>query len=255
MSLILEALKKSEQQRRLGEMPNLGTPVTATRRRRSPLPWLAVAIVLALGAAGGWRYLRQHATQAPVAAAGDPATVKAATNTATDPTAASTPRPAPPKPVTSVAQTAPATTLAAPSKKEPANPASAQTAMRAPAPPAAPVATPVPAPLPPAPATATPTPAPAITPPPAPAAAAPAPAANDVPTVDEMPADVRGALPALPITMQVYSPDPKRRFAIIEGTRVTEGESVRGVTVVEIRPSGLVLEFHGRRMLMPRPGS
>jgi len=30
MSLILEALKKSEQQRRLGEMPNLGTPVTAT---------------------------------------------------------------------------------------------------------------------------------------------------------------------------------------------------------------------------------
>ncbi|HEX7916288.1 general secretion pathway protein GspB, partial [Rudaea sp.] len=95
---------------------------------------------------------------------------------------------------------------------------------------------------------------PAIAPPPAPAAAAPAPA-NDVPTVDEMPPDVRGALPALPITMQVYSPDPKRRFAIIEGTRVTEGENVRGVTVVEIRPSGLVLEFHGRRMLMPRPGS
>jgi len=250
MSLILEALKKSEQQRRLGEMPNLGTPVTATRRRRGPLPWLAVAVVLALGAAGGWRYLRQHAEQAPAAAASDTATVKAATNTATEPMAASTPRPAPPKPVTPVAQTAPATTPAAPPKKEPATPA--PTATRASVPPAA-VATAAPAPLPPAPVPATTTPAPAIAP--APVAAAPAPAANDVPTVDEMPADVRGALPALPITMQVYSPDPKRRFAIIEGTRVTEGESVRGVTVVEIRPSGLVLEFHGRRMLMPRPGS
>ena len=34
MSLILEALKKSEQQRRLGEAPTLGTPVVATRRKR-----------------------------------------------------------------------------------------------------------------------------------------------------------------------------------------------------------------------------
>ena len=251
MSLILEALKKSEQQRRLGEMPNLGTPVTATRRRRSPLPWLAVVVVLALGAAGGWRYLRQHAAQAPATAPGESASVKATTKAATEPGITNTPRPLPPKPVSSPTQTTQATIPAPPPRKESTSPVPAPAPARAPVPSPAPVAAPVPAPPPApvaAPAPAAQTPAPAV---PAP----PAPAANDVPTIDEMPPDVRNALPALPITMQVYSPDPKRRFAIIEGTRVTEGENVRGVTLVEIRPSGLVLEFHGRRMLMPRPGS
>src|SRR5690606_5425942 len=53
MSLILEALKKSEQQRRIGQVPNLGTPVIGTRRRRSLLPVLALLIVVAL-AVGAW---------------------------------------------------------------------------------------------------------------------------------------------------------------------------------------------------------
>ena len=59
MSLILEALKKSEAKRRLGEAPNLGTPFTAPRRRSGALPLLFIAIV----AAGvfGWWYLRKPA--------------------------------------------------------------------------------------------------------------------------------------------------------------------------------------------------
>lgn len=63
MSLILEALKKSEQQRRLGEAPNLGTPITVARRRRSLLPVLAAAIAIALGA--GWYLLRDKPGTAP----------------------------------------------------------------------------------------------------------------------------------------------------------------------------------------------
>ena len=59
MSLILEALKKSEQQRRLGEAPTLGSPVVSTRRRHSVLPVLAVLIVIAAGA--GWWMTRQPA--------------------------------------------------------------------------------------------------------------------------------------------------------------------------------------------------
>jgi len=59
MSLILEALKKSEQQRRLGEAPTLGSPVVSTRRRRSALPVLAVLIVI--GVAAGWWLSRQPA--------------------------------------------------------------------------------------------------------------------------------------------------------------------------------------------------
>ena len=56
MSLILEALKKSESRRRLGEAPDLGTPFTVTRRRRNPLPLIVILIVVAAGF--GWWYLR-----------------------------------------------------------------------------------------------------------------------------------------------------------------------------------------------------
>ena len=49
MSLILEALKKSEQQRRLGEAPTFGSPVVSTRKRRSLLPLIAILIVVAVG--------------------------------------------------------------------------------------------------------------------------------------------------------------------------------------------------------------
>src|SRR5450631_183891 len=64
MSLILEALKKSEAKRRLGEAPDLETPFAAQRRRRSPLPFIVAAIVIAAGA--GWWLLR---TPAPPAGA------------------------------------------------------------------------------------------------------------------------------------------------------------------------------------------
>lgn len=87
MSLILEALKKSEQQRRLGEMPTLGTPAPTSRRRRSLLPVLAGLIVVALGA--GWWFMRTPHTAPPTDEA-KPAAV------AVDPTAA-TPPAAPPR--------------------------------------------------------------------------------------------------------------------------------------------------------------
>lgn len=56
MSLILEALKKSESRRRLGEAPDLGTPFTVTRQRRNPLPLIVILIAVAAGI--GWWYLR-----------------------------------------------------------------------------------------------------------------------------------------------------------------------------------------------------
>src|SRR5882672_10299053 len=59
MSLILEALKKSEAKRRLGEAPDLETPFAAQRRRSSSLPLIVAAIVIAAGA--GWWLLRTPA--------------------------------------------------------------------------------------------------------------------------------------------------------------------------------------------------
>ena len=54
MSLILEALKKSESRRRLGEAPDLGTPFTVKPRRRNPWPLIVIAIAVAGGV--GWWY-------------------------------------------------------------------------------------------------------------------------------------------------------------------------------------------------------
>jgi general secretion pathway protein B len=66
MSLILEALKKSEQQRRLGEAPTLGSPVHAVRRRRSLLPVVGALAVIALGV--GW-WLSRSSTETPASPA------------------------------------------------------------------------------------------------------------------------------------------------------------------------------------------
>lgn len=69
MSLILEALKKSERERRLGEAPSIGSPVMAVRHAPNRLPWLIGLIVLAL-AAGWWlRRAPPPETPGPVAAA------------------------------------------------------------------------------------------------------------------------------------------------------------------------------------------
>jgi general secretion pathway protein B len=98
MSLILEALKKSERQRRLGEAPSLGSPVMSVRRRRSLLPPLAGLIVVALVVA--WWLQREPAVEAPPApttaalpAAPTPAATPAATGTeSTSPAAYNRPR-------------------------------------------------------------------------------------------------------------------------------------------------------------------
>ena len=91
MSLILEALKKSEARRQLGEAPGLGTPFTVARRRRSPLP-IIVVLVLAV-AAFGWYYVRsmpRHSTAGETGAAQAAAAGKAnpPTTTAANPAAA-----------------------------------------------------------------------------------------------------------------------------------------------------------------------
>ncbi len=66
MSLILDALKKSEAERRRGLPPGINTPFSAPRRR-SRAPWAAGAgaIVLAAGLAGGWMWMGRSRDQVP----------------------------------------------------------------------------------------------------------------------------------------------------------------------------------------------
>lgn len=308
MSLILEALKKSEQQRRLGEAPTLGTPVFAARRRRSRLPLLGALIVLALGA--GWWFLRTPRTPvAPVdqtaladatakshrgstpahvelpaaadraerrtavdasakaAAPARTAPAAAPSTAATPPTAAAPaiidrgPAPTRPHPVIHPAANGPV--LDRPGSVVALPPAPPSVAGPNVKPALAPGAAPVPAPhvgAPAKPATNVPAPVAAT---PRTASAPPASAARTatdkpgvtLPQVWELPYATRKDLPDLTLTLHVYAADPQQRFVVIRGERHVEGDDLGdGVTLHEIRPDGVVLEFKNQEFVYPRDG-
>jgi len=288
MSLILEALKKSEQQRRLGEAPTLGSPVLASRRRRNLLPLLGVAIVAALGA--GWWLSRGPAVPeapppapaaparpAPAAAANDrakapvrPAAVNRDQPVPRRDPAAPTVHPATtpaagdrPGSVTLTPQPGVAAPSARPAPGAPASAAPAPAAPGAKAPGAAPApATGRPAPTP-APAATTPPPAAApnaaANPAVPPAAAAPArpqaPPQPALPSIWELPYSTRKDLPPISLTMHVYASAPADRFIVIKGERHVEGDDLGdGLKLREIRPEGIVLDFKGQRFVFPRDG-
>lgn len=262
MSLILEALRKSEAQRRLGQAPDLHSPVIATTSRGRLPRWLVPALALMLVGAAAW-WLGRMAVPDPsngtaTEAVVSPTPLPVELDTTERPTADAPESPPLPLPVQSPpARPSPATAAAPRPAPEPALPA----APRAPAaaaresapPPAAEVqrrpavaATPTPDP---APAEAAEVPAPST-----PLAPAAAEAGDGLLRLADLPAATRAGLPPLRISMHVYSEQPARRFAIIDGRRVGEGGLLEGQGVVEaIRRDGIVVDFDGRRVLLPRP--
>jgi general secretion pathway protein B len=234
MSLILDALRKSEAERRRGESPTLysSLPTPSTRRRPSALrylPWVAVAVLVAVAlfafrsdeAPATREELSQDETasarrEAPAADTG----FETAAVVAAAPPAKLAPAPAP-API--AASTAPnVDALVKPPAATAASPAS---------PPA-------------------PTPAPE----PIPVAPAPAPAAEEqLPPLSVLDTTTRGSLPALKLSMHFYSAEPERRFAIIDGQRVVEGTQLGAGVVTQIRRDGVVIDVAGRRVLLPRP--
>ena len=270
MSLILEALKKSESQRRLGEAPGLGTPFTTRRRRRSPLPVLLIAIVIAGGA--GWWLLQPTPAPDSRTAAAKVATkpggtlASAAAGNAHDSSNAMRAIPAPAlHPVAKPAPSAPANSTPSTITAQPVTPGTLPPPPGLPPsfsknlpPPAAPVpavatAATTTAPIKPAALPPPPNTAPAVAANPAPTATAPAPATQ---SINDLPYTLRRDLPDIPISMQFYSADAARRFVIIDGERKIEGDTIKdAVALREIRANGVVLEFHGQRFFVPRPGS
>ena len=302
MSLILDALKKSEEKRQLGQAPTLGSSILATRPRRNMLPYIVAAIVL-VALIGLWqfnKYKHSHRSKTPVVA-GAPATTATsparsnrapAANPAGVAAVAPATTPAPPIAPPPVASAAPPSSMVFGGKKPAAVVAAPAVAPKA----AAPVAGPIPAPAPAVAAAAATAPAVAppaakvITPPPAFGAApapktaaqaaapttasappatpaapdnvrAPAPAiaanpdAKPVQAYYELPFPVRKDLPAIKISMHVYAVDPAQRFIVVNNVHQGEGDSIEGgVTVREIRPTDIVLEFQGKIFSVPRTG-
>lgn len=215
MSLILEALKKSEAERRLGQVPGLMTPVQRTApRARSSLPMFAVVVLVLAGAgAAGWWWLQRSDAPdaAPVAATPPPSP---AVEPATQAPPADTRVAAPPVATSSRSPKTPA--LPAPLPSDPdfdstereSRPIAADTRALAPAPrdPPRPPATALPAP--PEPITpprtapvATPTPAPA------PAAATPSAAPDAASTAPASPAPAATSTAPTPAPAPAATPD------------------------------------------------
>lgn len=74
MSILLEALKKSEQSRKLGETPTLGTPVESVSASEGPAGNLVPGLLIVLSAiVMAWFGWQQYTAPEPVDAAAEPA--------------------------------------------------------------------------------------------------------------------------------------------------------------------------------------
>lgn len=259
MSLILEALRRSEAQRQLGRTPDVLTPmpVLRTPHGASNRHWWIVLLVVAVLIASwmGWRRLKSsnEIDHPPMLQSSQPVATPVKSNPGTDAVPvvdppSSSPVTVSPQTSAPAAQTPPNSQRPIPQPSAPAAAAIIGTApITKPALTAAQVN-----------ASALP---PTIASLPNQAAASPpttdaptAPAAEALLPVNDLPTGERAALPALKVSMHVYAETPADRFMIIDGTRVGEGERIAAhIVLVKIRKDGGVLDIDGHRVLLPRP--
>lgn len=281
MSFILDALKKAEQERARGLPPGLHSQVPVAPNRRLGV---LLALFLAAGAGVVWSVFfretesetRTTAKQTPPAVAnGATANAQASRPTeivSSQPVQAELPNAAPlpadmDKVTTVSAHQAPvpvptlATPITGASSPQFAQSAPAQLPTVEPPQTAVPIAdqsaTVVSPPDPAAviqPTAEPPIPAVAQVPTPEPGnPAASVPAAPSLPQMFELEYSVRHELPKMLLSMHVYNRDPQRRFVVINGKRLVEGEQIEGkVTIAAIVPTGIECEMNGTRFLFPR---
>jgi general secretion pathway protein B len=277
MSYILEALKKSQQERELGHVPTLeSTSFTVEEGSARPSPWVlsamilaALAVVIALYSAVrgnlGAPRVAEPAPQESQSAAGELADrVPPPTQTAAGPVAEepdpllSAPRPE------DTESSAPVTEVA----EEPA-PSVVVEAPKAPPPEAVP---PPPVQVPSAPPE----------PPPAPVRSERTQVPEDLiadieafkreireeqsskvrpkkvspkikPQDLRLPKEMRNRLPEFVMSAHIYDQEPTKRFVLINGLKTREGEESREeITVEEILPDGAILSFEGNRFFQRR---
>ena len=231
MSLILDALRKSEAERQRGKSPGLFATTPGTQRESFPRMKLwPVLVFLALLLASAWVIWRgesrraqgeQAATASAPSASAGIEVVDADAGTGALTAAATQP-----------AQAAPATVPSSPKITTSAT-----------------VATPQPAPAP----SISASPAFPAPQPPAPEVVEETLAAESLPTVAILDSGTRASLPPLKLSMHVFGQNPAKRFAIIDGKRVGAGSLLGNGVVEEISRDGVVINVNGQRLLVPKP--
>ncbi len=232
MSFILDALRKSEAARRRNEAPDLfaampATPEPVRARPNWPLWSLGTIAVISLIAVL-WLLTRRAPEAPPASPILDAATTTAPTAQAATGAAVSeqvfeqVPGPVP-EPVSAPAP------KPMPPRAMPVDPAPAATAT-----------IPPPAPLPP----------PPRDPPALPAAVAPPvlpPTGSTVSLADLDPA-TRKLLPPLKLSMHLWNETPTRRFVILDGQRLREGDLLGELVIERITRDGAVLVWRGGQL-------
>ena len=239
MSLILEALRKSEAERRRAQVPDLLTepqaaaPVIARATPRWPL-WLGGAVVVL---AVAWFTMTREAVPpsddtATVSRDADPVDAPQPANDAIESPSHAPARPAPalqrplvvaaPTPATPAATTPPPAPDTAPRQV-----ASTPTAMSSPPARAEPIAPP----------------------PPAPTAAIASPHA--VERLADLGNAERKQLPPLKLSMHMWNDVAEQRVVIIDGARLGVGDRLGAVVIADIVPDGVLLDWNGRALKLP----
>lgn len=246
MSYILDALRRADAERERGAVPGLhAQPLNdddgegpAARPGSNPLVWVIVALGLVLLASLGWHMVGSDPAPAETLAAAPPEPARVAPVPAPAPVEAVAAPPVPAPPVTAQAPQATAPSFA---------PAPAPPQRATPEPP---LDKPLPRPQRPE-AAADRAARPASAPPAAPAVAPTAAAATAeprIPSVAELPEDVRRGLPSLSFGGSVYSETPANRILIINGQVYNEGGRPAPDLVLEqIRLKSAVLRFRNVR--------
>lgn len=247
MSYILEALKKSEQERQIGQVPDLSVVQEAPTRTAPRWPrWLLAALLLnvALLAILAWwvwdaRMSANVASVPPVPAdtksaqpapdtafesdttgadvvAAAPSSAAAAPEQHTTPAANAAPAPELPEPVSHLPTSAPEPIESVPSAAE------AQTQL-------GPDLEPLP-------------PVDSID------------AAATVPRWEDLPDAQRAGLPVPRIDVHVFAQEPERRFVLIDLRKYKQGDTLEDGAVIEtILADGIVLSYQGQQYRVDRP--
>jgi general secretion pathway protein B len=242
MSYILEALKKSQAERQLGNAPtihavSIDVASAAQSPARSNVLWMAIAGVAVLGAAAFVMFNRPVPVPAQMVAAAPappPAEVVAAA------------------PVPSPAQGVAAAPVPSPAQVAAAAPAPSPTPVTAAAPPRPLAASAGPAPAAPEPKApetrpAAPKPVPAQVPVQATAASE-----ENVRALHELPEALQREVPQVVFGGYMYSTNPDNRMLLIDKSLRHEGEQVApGLVLEKLLPKAVVMNYKGTRYKVP----
>ena len=240
MSYILEALKKAQAERQLGNAPDIHTPAPvhlpagSARANRKPLLAGLGAGLLIAGVVGALAWRGGVPAQPVVLAQTDSASPAA--SVPSDTPAPLAPAPTPPPAPVAAPVAAPAPTPAAPKAARAPSPAPAVAAN-----PAAQEAVPQ--------AVYLPAPAPARVADSPPAARAPEPIPEEtLRTLQQLPEAVQREVPKVAVGGYIYSPNPADRLLLVDKVLRREGEELApGLVLERLMPKYAVMNYRGTR--------